>query len=519
MRFQQAIDRALWQIAVDLSNTMPGEIQFQRLVNAIGSVLPCDAVTLMHLQDGVLVPMASHGLAPDLMGRRFDPAAHPRLAAILASVNPVRFPAGSELPDPFDGLLADDAEHEMPVHACLGASLHVDRELVGVLTLDALDAHAFDRLPDSTVAAFAALAAATLRNVALIRALEQASERQRAIARDLMQEALRREGNLIGNSRAMSRLRQEIAMVAATDLAVLITGETGTGKELVARTVHALSPRSEQALVQINCAALPESVAESELFGHKKGAFTGATSDRAGKFELAHGGTLFLDEIGELPLSLQAKLLRALQQGEIQRVGADAIIRVDVRLIAATNRDLLHEVEAGRFRSDLYHRLHVYPIAVPPLREHREDLAVLAGYFLDAARHKLGIERIDLHPLSLAALAAYDWPGNVRELEHLLLRAGLKAAQRDPEKVVVRPGDLGLSGATGGAEVESASPPVVPALPETGMREAVDAYQRQLIRAALDACENNWTQAAKRLGLDRANLQRLAKRLEMSGRG
>ncbi|MBS1155780.1 MAG: transcriptional regulator, NifA subfamily, Fis Family [Proteobacteria bacterium] len=512
MIVQQAIDRALWQIAVDLSNTMPGEVQFQRLVSAVGTVLPCDAVALLHLQDGVLTPVASHGLAPDLMGRRFEPQAHPRLAAILESARPVRFPMDSDLPDPFDGLLAVDAEHEKPVHACMGCSLHVDRELVGVLTLDALDEHAFERLPDSTVAAFAALAAATLRNVALIRALEQASERQRAIARDLMQEALRREGTLVGSSPAIRALRREISLVATTDLAVLITGETGTGKELVARTVHAQSPRAEQALVQINCAALPESVAESELFGHRKGAFTGAVSERAGKFELAHGGTLFLDEIGELPLNLQAKLLRALQQGEIQRVGADEIIRVNVRIIAATNRDLLREVEAGRFRADLYHRLHVYPIAVPPLRDHREDLAALAGTFLDAARHKLGIARIDLHPQALAALEAYDWPGNVRELEHLLLRASLKAAQRDGERALLRPDDLALP--------QTAIPPMVaplqaelPALPQMGLREAVDAYQRQLIETALAANQGNWSLAAKQLGLDRANLQRLARRV------
>ena len=517
MRFQKAIDRALWQIAVDLSNTMPGEVQFQRLVSAIGSVLPCDAVSLMHLRDGRLVPMASVGLAPDLMGRRFDPAAHPRLAMILTAGSPVRFPADCELPDPFDGLMAIDAGGDGRVHACLGCSLHVDRELVGVLTLDALDEHAFDEVQDATVGAFAALAAATLRNVALIRALEQASERQRAIARDLMQEAFRREGNLIGNGRAMRQLRQEIATVAATDLAVLITGETGTGKELVARTVHAQSVRSEQALVQINCAALPESVAESELFGHRKGAFTGAVADRAGKFELAHGGSLFLDEIGELPLSLQAKLLRALQQGEIQRVGADEVIRVDVRIIAATNRDLRHEVEAGRFRSDLFHRLHVYPIAVPPLREHREDLAVLAGYFLDMARHKLGIERIDLHPQAFPALAAYDWPGNVRELEHLLLRASLKAAQRDPVRVVVQADDLGLPAAAGAGA--TACPPTESArsVAPLGLREAVDGYQRQLIVSALGECAGNWTQAAKRLGVDRANLQRLVRRLGIPG--
>lgn len=512
MLFQQPIDRALWQIAVNLSNTMPGEEQFQRLVSSIHSVLPCDAVTLLHLQDGILVPMASHGLAPDLMGRRFDPTAHPRLAAILASINPVRFPFDCDMPDPFDGLIAGDAEHKLSVHACMGCSLYVDRELVGVLTLDALDATAFDRLPDATIAAFSALAAATLRNVALIRALEQSGERQRAIARDLMQEALRREGNLIGTSRAMRNLRQEIAMVAATDLAVLVTGETGTGKELVARTVHSLSGRAEQALVQINCAALPESVAESELFGHKKGAFTGAVSDRAGKFELAHGGSLFLDEIGELPLNLQAKLLRALQQGEIQRVGADEVVRVDVRIIAATNRDLLQEVAAGRFRSDLYHRLHVYPLSVPALRDHVDDLPVLSGYFLDGARHKLGVKRIDLHPETLDALARYDWPGNVRELEHLLLRASLKAAQLDPKNVVIYPDMLGLPTVAVSTCI-AASDRVESAATLPNLRVAVDAFQRELIAQSLSRAEGNWAQAATTLGVDRANLQRLAKRL------
>jgi len=509
---QHAIDRALWQIAVDLSHTMPGEVQFQRLISAIASVLPCDAAALFHLQDGVLVPVASHGLAPELMGRRFVPASNPRLAEILGSSEPVRFALDCDLPDPFDGLLAIDVHRDQPVHACMGCSLYVDRELVGALTLDALDAQAFNALPDSTVAAFAALAAATLRNVALIRALEQASERQRAIARDLMNEALRREGNLIGASAAMQSLRQEIALVAATDLAVLIGGETGTGKELVARTIHAQSARSEQALVQINCAALPETVAESELFGHRRGAFTGATADRAGKFELAHGGTLFLDEIGELPLSLQAKLLRALQQGEIQRVGADEIIRVNVRIIAATNRDLKKEVEAGRFRADLYHRLHVYPIAVPPLREHREDLAVLAGYFLDGARQRLGLAGIDLHPQALAALAAYDWPGNVRELEHLLLRAGLKAARRGGPRIMLTPDDLDLPEIRP-APATVAAVPATSAGPGLNLRDAVDHYQRQLIADALAKTAGNWTQAASLLGLDRANLQRLARRL------
>ena len=510
--FSNAIDRAFLQIAVDLSNTLPGDVPFQRLVDGVGAVLPCDAVALLHLQDGVLVPLASHGLAADLIGRRFDPEAHPRLAAILAARTPVRFPPDCTLPDPFDGLMTQDATGDQPVHACLGCSLHVDDELIGVLTLDALDRTAFDALPDATVLAFSALAAATVRNVALIRALEQANERQRALARDLMREAFRREGDLIGRSPVMQQLKREIATVAATELAVLITGETGTGKELVARTVHSASARNENAFVQINCAALPESVAESELFGHRRGAFTGATADRAGKFELAHGGTLFLDEIGELPLSLQAKLLRALQQGEIQRVGADETIRVNVRIIAATNRDLQQEVERGRFRADLFHRLHVYPITVPALRDHRDDLPLLCGYFLDAARSRLGLRRIDLSSEAMEVLRRHDWPGNVRELEHLLLRASLKAAQRNSERVQIGPSDLGVFI----APAIEAPPEAVVAmtLPNSlSLREAVEVIQRQKIAESLAESGGNWSQAARQLGLDRANLQRLAKRL------
>ena len=516
MKTQSSIDQALAQIAIDLATTMAGDVQFQRLVAAIANVLPCDAVALFQLHDETLIPVASEGLAPELIGRRFNPAEHPRLKAILRQRVPVRFAADSSLPDPFDGLLAIDPEREHAVHACMGCSLYVDEQLVGVLTLDAHDAQAFDDLPDSTVAAFAALSAATLRNVALIQDLKAARERQYAISRDLTREVYRQHGELVGNSPTMHSLRNDIRLVAATDLAVLITGETGTGKELVVRNLHAQSPRADQALVQVNCAALPESMAESELFGHKKGAFTGAVSDRAGKFELAHGGTLFLDEIGELPLMLQAKLLRALQQGEIQRVGADQVIKVNVRLIAATNRDLQAEVDACRFRPDLYHRLNVYPIHVPALREHSADIAVLAGHFLDAARLRLGIGQIDLHPEALAALQTYDWPGNVRELEHLMLRASLKAGRRG-ERTVLRASDLGLPVAGESGLVE-ASPVAAQEAQSIDLRSAVDLYQQQIITQNLKRHRGNWAQTARALNVDPANLQRLAKRLGVVNR-
>src|SRR5690606_21126651 len=232
---------------------------------------------------------------------------------------------------------------------------------------------------------------------------------------------------LIGRSAPMRALLKEIATVAASDLTVLITGETGTGKELVARAIHYGSQRSGRPLISVNCAALPESLVESELFGHVAGAFSGAASSRRGKFEIADGGTLFLDEIGELPLTAQPKLLRALQSGEIQRVGSDEHIKVNVRIVAATNRDLAEEVRAGRFRADLYHRVSIYPLHVPPLRERGRDILLLAGNALERNRASLHLRGLRLAPDAQQALLSARWAGNVRELEHTVSRAALKA--------------------------------------------------------------------------------------------
>jgi anaerobic nitric oxide reductase transcription regulator len=293
----------------------------------------------------VLVPVAARGLSEDALGRRFQVAEHPRLEVICRSEDPVRFPAVSPLPDPFDGLLSGVRGEHQRIHACLGWPLRVDGLLIGTLTADALAPEAFDRIEQRFLVALGALASAALRTTDLLDALERSAERQGQIAQDLMRDVqLRRGSDLLGTSTAMRRLRQEIDIVGATELSVLITGETGAGKELVARAGHAASERRAAPMLYVNCAALPDTLAESELFGHVRGAFTGATTDRPGKFEIAGGGTLFLDEIGELSQSVQPKLLRVLQEGEVQRVGTEKTIQVDVRVLTATNRDLQRDV-------------------------------------------------------------------------------------------------------------------------------------------------------------------------------
>jgi len=245
---------------------------------------------------------------------------------------------------------------------------------------------------------------------------------------EYLQEELR--GNyraIIGESPALKKVLAQIEMVAPTHANVLILGESGTGKELVARAIHERSPRKAAALVRVNCASVPRELFESEFFGHVRGAFTGAVKDRVGRFELANGGTLFLDEIGEVPLELQSKLLRVLQEGQFEKVGQDRTRTVDVRIIAATNRDLAAEVKAGHFREDLYYRLSVFPIELPPLRDRLEDILALAQHFLQQSARKLGAPAPRLTPANVRELQSYDWPGNVRELQNVIERAVIRS--------------------------------------------------------------------------------------------
>lgn len=501
-------------LLADLAADLPSAVRLQRLVRTLREGFRCGAVCLLRLQDDVLAPVAVDGLVREALGRHFEVARHPRLAAILTSRRSTLFPPDSTLPDPYDGLVEQQPDEPLHVHDCMGISLHVEGEPWGVLTLDALVAGTFDEASRLLLERYALLVEAAVR----VTRLEQEVRALRMARQGVMVHIEQGEGGeILGHSAVLQRLLHELDVVAEADLPVLLSGETGVGKELFARRLHQRSARSEQPLVQVNCAALPETLAESELFGHIKGAFSGATADRAGRFEAAEGGTLFLDEVGELPLAIQAKLLRALQNGEIQRLGEDTPRRVDVRIIAATNRQLADSVRDGHFRADLYHRLSVYPVAIPPLRERGSDVLVLAGHFLEINRARLGVRSLRLAPAAESALLDYAWPGNVRELEHVISRAAIKAlghgARRD-DIVTLEPEWLDLPHA-GALKVASGQESEFEARADVAqpLRSQVESAQRRAIRQALAACDGNWSSAAQRLGVDPSNLHKLARRL------
>jgi two-component system, NtrC family, nitrogen regulation response regulator NtrX len=299
---------------------------------------------------------------------------------------------------------------------------------------------------------------------------------------------------LIGESEPMARLDQQIRSAAPSASRVLISGENGCGKEIVARTLHRLSLRAEEPFIDVNCAAIPEELIESELFGHRKGAFTGAIDERKGKFELADGGTLFLDEVGDMSLKTQAKVLRVLQEQTFQRVGGQQTIKVDVRVIAATNKNLESEIESGAFRSDLYYRLNVIPIEVPPLRARGNDVALLAEHFLRRFAAETGQPKKRLSNGAIAKLRAYPWPGNVRELRNVIERLAILI-----EGDTIEPEDVQLGAKT---EPPAAIPGNLP------LKEARDEFEKQYILSRLRDHAGNVSRAAETLGVERSNLYR-----------
>jgi transcriptional regulator with GAF, ATPase, and Fis domain len=319
-----------------------------------------------------------------------------------------------------------------------------------------------------------------------------------------------RIGELVGRSLRMREIFGLVERIAPTDATVLLEGETGTGKDLVARTIHALSRRKGGPFVVVDCGAVAGSLIESELFGHEKGAFTGAAAARQGAFELAHGGTVFLDELGELSLDLQPKLLRVLEQRELRRVGGSKTIKVDIRVIAATKKDLRSEVEKGKFREDLYFRLSVVPMTTPPLRERREDVPLLVEHFLRSLGAQAGVTPPAVDDATLAALQAHDWPGNIRELRNVLERA--IALGGDPRRMIAPLGDAGAGGGAGGGAAAS----LLDFDPELPFREHKerwsDEFERRYLAWLLGRADGNISKAARDADMDRKYLHKLLKK-------
>jgi two-component system, NtrC family, nitrogen regulation response regulator NtrX len=334
-----------------------------------------------------------------------------------------------------------------------------------------------------------------IRNALHQRRLEQENRALRA--------RVDRTETMVGESHAMRQLREQVAMAAPTNGRVLIYGENGTGKELVARTIHNMSRRRNHAFVEVNCAAIPEELIESELFGHVRGAFTGAVADRRGKFEAADGGTLFLDEIGDMSLKTQAKVLRVLQEQTLEQVGGATRIKVDARVLAATNKDLQAEIRAGQFREDLYFRLNVIPIFVPPLRDRQEDIPLLADHFTAEFAREYGRRVKAFEPAARSVLQRYPWPGNVRELRNVIERL-----------MIMVPGDRIAAADLGfldPAGLGRPAPGAEPAGERMTLHEARDRFERDLILRTLAEQQGNMSRTADALGVERSNLYRKMK--------
>jgi Nif-specific regulatory protein len=387
-----------------------------------------------------------------------------------------------------DGIAADAGDR---IRALAAVPLTAIERPLGVLYLDCADpGAAFDDEDLQLLTGVAGIAAAALDRAMRLESLERDNLR--------LQAEINLRHSMVGESPAMLAVYRFISKVAPTNSTVLIRGESGTGKELIARAIHRNSTRAARPFVAINCAALAETLLESEFFGHEKGAFTGAVTQRKGKLEEAEGGTVFLDEVGELAPSLQAKLLRVLQEREFQRVGGNRTIRADIRVVAATNRDLEEAVRQGGFREDLFYRLNVVSIRMPPLRERKQDIPLLAYHF--GQKHAQHAKRTvsGISAAARGALTAYDWPGNVRELENAIERAVVLGSTDE-----ILPEDLPDS------VVESASAP----LAATRFHEAVVEAKRRIVLNALEKAAGSYTEAARALGLHPSNLHRLIRTL------
>ncbi|HVH06472.1 MAG TPA: sigma 54-interacting transcriptional regulator [Myxococcota bacterium] len=446
-----------------------------------------------------VLQLGTEGSAADLLEPGFT-APSDGLAAACRAGAPIDLDAGEERTPPADRELLAKLDARVLVPLPVGAS-----ERAGALACGPRsDGRLYTREDVEQLESLAAQTAVALANAS-------AWERVRALQERLAEEnaLLRAEISLehgfdeiVGVTPGLRGALAQVEQVAPTDATVLVIGETGTGKELIVRALHHLSPRSERPLVKVACGAIPETLLESELFGHERGAFTGADRAKLGRIEAAEGGTLFFDDVDALPLSVQAKLLRAIQEGEVQRLGSGEVRKVDVRVIAATNRDLLEWVREGRFREDLYYRLHVVPVELPPLRERRGDIRRLAEHFVAAECKKLGREPKQLSASAVAALEAYDWPGNVRELRNVIERA----------VVLHKSGDVELPEAL---QAPGAAASSAPSGARASLAEDVREFKMRAIGDALARSGGNQRVAAEALGMHRQSLTRMIRELGM----
>jgi Nif-specific regulatory protein len=443
-------------------------------------------ITLLNRQSGEISIEAAYGLSASQKKKGRYKLGEGITGKVIQTGRPAIVPRISEEPEFLDKTGARKS-HEQGELSFLCVPIKLGREIVGALSADRIASKAQALQEDARVLS---IVASLIAQAVRLRQSAQ-EERERLMEENLrLQDELKdrfRPSNIIGNSKAMQEVYKLIAQVCASDTTVLLRGESGTGKELVAHALHYASPRAAKPFVKVNCAALPEGVIESELFGHEKGAFTGAVASRKGRFELAQGGTLFLDEIGDLSPGMQIKLLRVLQEKEFERVGGSVTIRADVRLITATNRVLEDLIQREQFRQDLYYRLNVFPVYIPPLRERKADLLQLADFFLEKYADRAGKRIRRISTAAIDMLMAYHWPGNVRELENCIERSALLCSGDSIEAHHLPP-TLQMPGRDGER-------------PSGTLESAMRGLEHEMICAELKRTRGNMAEAARILGI------------------
>ena len=500
---------ALLKISLAINSFRDSGALLDHLLELVGSVIPAERGAILLAEESLTDGARPDGLAPASGWQRTSGGAGTsnRMISVSRTVTERVRREGV-------ALLSNDVLHDFDmtaarslamrtIKALMAAPLSMGEAVQGVIYMDTDDPSVdFDQDHLQLLSAIAGLASVAIANLHRVARLEDENQRLRA--------EMSIEHDMVGDSARMRDVYKFISKVAPTEATVLIRGESGTGKELAARAIHSNSPRASEPFVAINCAALTETLLESELFGHEKGAFTGATAQKKGKLEVAQGGTVFLDEIGEMALSLQAKLLRVLQEHELERVGGTRTIKVDLRVIAATNRNLEQAIKDGKFREDLYYRLNVICLTMPPLRERREDIPALVRYFASKYAQKCKRRVGEIAPDAMACLKSYEWPGNVREFENAMERAVVLGSSE-----TIKLEDL--------PELVIGSVPVSPEsfFQTAGGSMRLTFYQslneakKRLIADAVDKAQGSYTEAAKRLGMHPNHLHRLIRNLNM----